>query len=70
MVEPVDPLFLTPGCRFYLPPNEKEPKKGGAWCTLREDGPGQVLRRRRTGAKHLERLKDADALQAPARTRR
>lgn len=31
-VEAVDPLFLTPGARLYLPPNEKEPKKGGAWC--------------------------------------
>ena len=32
-VEPVDPLFLSPGCRLYLPPDEKDPTKGGAWSS-------------------------------------
>jgi hypothetical protein len=64
MVEPVDPLFLTPGCRFYLSPNEKEPKKGGAWSTYERMIPVKYYVDEETGAKHLERLKDADALQA------
>ncbi len=62
MVEPVDPLFLTPGCRFYLPPNETEPKMGGAWCTLEQLIPVKYYVDEDTGAKHLERLKDADDL--------
>ncbi len=63
MVEAVDPLFLTPGCRLYLQPNEKEPKKGGAWCTFEKMVPVKYYVDEETGAKHLERLKDPEALQ-------
>ena len=64
MVEPMDPLFLTPGCRYYVPADEKEPKKGGAWCTYERMIPVKYFIDEETGAKHLERLKDAEALQA------
>ena len=67
MVEPVDPLFLTPGCRLYLPPNEKEPKKGGAWCTFEKMVPVKYYVDEETGAKHLERLKDAGGTPGGAR---
>jgi hypothetical protein len=33
-VEAIDPLFLTPGARLYLPPDKEEPEKGGAWETF------------------------------------
>jgi hypothetical protein len=64
MVEPVDPFFLTPGCRLYVPPNEREPKKGGAWCTYERMIPVKYYVDDETGAKRLERLKDVGELQS------
>ena len=61
-VEPVDPLFLTPGCRLYLPPNEKEPKNGGAWCTYEGLVPVKYYIEAGTGSKKLSLLKDENAL--------
>lgn len=63
LVEPVDPLFLTAGCRYYLPPNKEEPKKGGAWCTYEKMVTVKYWVDEETGAKRLERLKDAEAIQ-------
>ena len=63
-VEPVDPLFLTPGCRYYLPANDKEPKKGGAWCSFEKMVPVKYFLDEDTGAKRIERLKDGEALEA------
>ena len=62
-VEPVDPLFLTPGARLNLPPNEKEPKKGGAWCQYERMVPVKYYVEEDTGAKHVERLKDSAAFE-------
>ncbi len=33
-VEAIDPLFLMPGTRYYLPPDKEDPEKGGAWETF------------------------------------
>lgn len=61
-VEPVDPMFLTPGCRYFLPPNEEEPKNGGAFCTYERHVPVKYFIDEDTGAKRLERLLDDDAV--------
>lgn len=63
-VEPVDPLFLTPGCRLYVAPNPKDPKKGGAWCTYEKMVPVKYFVEEDTGAKKVERLKDIEAIEA------
>jgi hypothetical protein len=63
-VEPVDPLFLMPGCRLYVAPNEKEPKKGGAWCTYEKMVAVKYFVEEDTGAKKVERLKDLAEMEA------
>ncbi len=63
-VEPVDPLFLTPGCRLYLPPNAKDPNAGGAWCTYEGMIPVKYYIETGTGSKKLALLKDEAALQS------
>lgn len=63
-VEPVDPLFLTPGCRLYMPPNAEDPKKGGAWCTFEKMVAVKYYIEEDTGARRVERLKDIEAMEA------
>lgn len=69
MVEPIDPLFLTPGARYYLPPNESEPENGGAWETFGQDGsdgrmiPVKYFIDEETGAKRLAWLQDDEELE-------
>jgi hypothetical protein len=68
-VEPIDPLFLTPGARLFLPPNVSEPEKGGAWETFGQDGsdgrmiPVKFFIDDETGAKRLAWLQDDDELE-------
>jgi hypothetical protein len=68
-VEPIDPLFLTPGARFYLPSNSAEPEKGGAWETFGRDGSdGRLIAVKyyideETGAKRLAWLQSDEELE-------
>jgi hypothetical protein len=63
-VEPVDPLFLLPGARFYVPPNLKEPKSGGAWCTYERSVVVKYYVEEDTGAKRVERIPDQAGIDA------
>lgn len=63
-VEPVDPLFLTAGCRGYMPPNKDEPRKGGAWCTYEKVIPVKYYVEEETGARRLELLKTPEEFKA------
>mgnify|MGYP002623169714 FL=1 len=59
-VEAVDPLFLTPGARLYIAPNEKEARKGGASCTYERAIPVKYYVDEETGAKRLAKLGEDD----------
>lgn len=50
-VAPVDPLFLTPGARYYV-------AEGGATATERRSIPVRYFRDEQTGEFHLERIED------------
>lgn len=50
-VEPVDPLFLTPGARYYLPTDQ-----GGAELSYEQLIPVKYFRDPDTGAVHVEKL--------------
>ena len=55
-VKKVDPLFLTPGTMYYLPPDE-----GGAICSFEKDLSVKHWRDPETGAQHLDLLPSAEA---------
>jgi hypothetical protein len=63
VVEAVDPLFLMPGTRLYLAPNETEAKNGGAWCSYERMVPVKYYVEEDTGGKRVERLKDEAAVE-------
>lgn len=56
-VEPVDPLFLTPGARYYLPK-----KEGGAIEMYNQMIPVRYYRDEETGGLHLAHVKKASEL--------
>lgn len=58
-VAPVDPLFLTPGARFYVPEAE-----GGAEKVLDRSIPVRFFRDEETGESHLYRITDDSELEA------
>ena len=72
-VEPTDPLFLTPGARYYLSPNKDDAEKGGAWETFGQNGSdGRMIAVKyyideETGAKRLAWLQDDDELEKAKR---
>jgi hypothetical protein len=56
-VDPIDPLFLTPGARYFLPPDEGGALQQGDWTI-----PVRYIRDLETGALHLEKVTDAEKL--------
>ncbi len=56
-VEPVDPLFLTPGARYYLPKD-----KGGAIEVLNQIIPVRYYQDEETGGLHLQHVEKASEL--------
>jgi hypothetical protein len=56
-VQPVDPLFLTPGARYYVPTEE-----GGAEMTKDWNLAVKYFQDRETGSLHLARVDDAEEL--------
>jgi len=57
MVEPVDPLFLTPGARYYLPKD-----KGGAIEVYKQMIPVRYYQDEETGGLHLSHVEKASDL--------
>ena len=56
-VEPVDPLFLTPGARYYVPEED-----GGAILSYEALIPVRYYRDPDTGGRHLAKIEDASQL--------
>ena len=61
-VGPVDPLFLLPGARYYLPPED-----GGAQAVLKRSIVVRLFHDDETGERHLSQLSDEQSLAEASR---